>query len=86
MRETLRTVVEPIIYSEAADLIAEHKAAGRLVAIVSASPEEIVAPLGEFLGADRVLGTRAVSMTKAATPASSTSTAPALTSPWRWPR
>ncbi len=59
VRETLRTVVEPIIYSEAADLIAEHKAAGRVVAIVSASPEEIVAPLGEFLGVDRVLGTRA---------------------------
>jgi HAD superfamily hydrolase (TIGR01490 family) len=59
VRETLRTVVEPIIYAEAADLIAEHKAAGRVVAIVSASPEEIVAPLGEFLGVDRVLGTRA---------------------------
>ncbi len=59
VRETLRTVVEPIIYSEAADLIAEHKAAGRIVAIVSASPEEIVAPLAEFLGAHRALGTRA---------------------------
>ena len=59
VRETLRTVVEPIIYAEAADLIAEHKAAGRVVAIVSASPEEIVAPLGEFLRVDRVLGTRA---------------------------
>ncbi|MEY2398964.1 MAG: hypothetical protein QOJ00_2138 [Actinomycetota bacterium] len=59
VRETLRTVVEPIIYAEAADLIAEHKAAGRVVAIVSASPEEIVVPLGEFLGVDRVLATRA---------------------------
>lgn len=59
VRETLRTTVEPIIYAEAADLIAEHKAAGRIVAIVSASPEEIVAPLGEFLGVDRALGTRA---------------------------
>ncbi|HVV35503.1 MAG TPA: HAD-IB family hydrolase [Acidimicrobiales bacterium] len=59
VRETLRTVVEPIIYAEAADLIAEHKAAGRVVALVSASPEEIVAPLGEFLGVDRVLATRA---------------------------
>lgn len=59
VRDTLRTVVEPIIYREAADLMAEHKAAGRIVAIVSASPEEIVAPLAEFLGADRALGTRA---------------------------
>lgn len=59
VHETLRTVVQPIIYREAADLIAEHKAAGRIVAIVSASPEEIVAPLAEFLGAHRALGTRA---------------------------
>lgn len=59
VRETLRTVVEPIIYAEAADLIAEHKAAGRIVALVSASPEEIVAPLGDFLRVDRVLATRA---------------------------
>jgi HAD superfamily hydrolase (TIGR01490 family) len=59
VRDTLHTVVQPIIYAEAADLIAEHKAAGRIVAIVSASPEEIVAPLGEFLGVDRVLATRA---------------------------
>jgi phosphoserine phosphatase len=59
VRDTLHTVVQPIIYAEAADLIAEHKAAGRVVAIVSASPEEIVAPLGEFLRVDRVLSTRA---------------------------
>src|SRR5438105_3202918 len=45
VEETLEEVVEPIVYDEALDLINEHKAAGRLVFIVSASPEEIVAPL-----------------------------------------
>ena len=59
VRDALEEVVEPIIYAEALDLIAEHKEAGRVVALVSASPEEIVEPLGEFLGVDRTLATRA---------------------------
>jgi HAD superfamily hydrolase (TIGR01490 family) len=58
--ETLSAVVEPIIYAEAADLIEEHKAAGRLVVIVSASPSEIVEPLGRHLGVDRVIASRAM--------------------------
>jgi HAD superfamily hydrolase (TIGR01490 family) len=57
--EALEQIVEPIIYAEAADLIEEHKDAGRMVVIVSASPEEIVAPLGRYLGADRVIASRA---------------------------
>src|SRR5687768_11169519 len=59
VRETLEDVVEPIIYAEALELIEEHKAAGRRVFIVSASPEEIVAPLGEFLGVDEVIASQA---------------------------
>ena len=59
VRETLEEVVEPIIYAEAMELIEEHKAAGRRVFIVSASPEEIVIPLGEFLGVDEVIASRA---------------------------
>jgi HAD superfamily hydrolase (TIGR01490 family) len=59
VRETLTEVVEPIIYSEALELIHEHAVAGRRVFIVSASPEEIVAPLGEFLGIDDVIASRA---------------------------
>ena len=55
VRETLEEVVEPLIYAEAAELIAEHHAAGRKVFIVSASPEEIVAPLAEHLGADQAI-------------------------------
>jgi HAD superfamily hydrolase (TIGR01490 family) len=57
--EALEQTVEPIIYAEAADLIEEHKEAGRMVVIVSASPEEIVAPLGRYLGADQVIASRA---------------------------
>ncbi len=57
--EALEQIVEPIIYAEAADLIEEHKESGRLVVIVSASPEEIVAPLGRYLGADQMIASRA---------------------------
>jgi HAD superfamily hydrolase (TIGR01490 family) len=59
VRETLVDVVEPIVYDEALELIREHQSAGRKVFIVSASPEEIVAPLGRFLGVDEVIATRA---------------------------
>lgn len=59
VRDALEAVVEPIIYAEALDLIAEHKRSGHVVALVSASPEEIVEPLGEFLGVHRTLATRA---------------------------
>jgi HAD superfamily hydrolase (TIGR01490 family) len=56
--ETLDDVVEPIVYDEALDLIREHREAGRLVYIISASPEEIVAPLARYLGVDDYLATR----------------------------
>jgi hypothetical protein len=59
VRETLVDVVEPIVFDEALDLIREHRAAGRKVFIVSTSPEEIVAPLAQFLGVDEALATRA---------------------------
>jgi len=60
VRETLEEVVDPIIYAEAMDLIAEHRAAGRRVYLVSASPEEIVEPLATHLGVDGALASRAV--------------------------
>ncbi|HZP28761.1 MAG TPA: HAD-IB family hydrolase [Acidimicrobiia bacterium] len=59
VRETLDEIVTPIIYAEALDLIDFHHAAGRKVVIVSSSPEEVVRPLGEFLGVDEVIATRA---------------------------
>lgn len=60
VRETLDDVVEPIIYAEALELLEQHQGAGRKVFIVSASPEEIVAPLAEYLGADGAIASRAV--------------------------
>jgi HAD superfamily hydrolase (TIGR01490 family) len=59
VRETLAEVIEPIVYEEALDLIREHRRAGRRVYIISASPQEIVEPLTEYLGADQAIATRA---------------------------
>ncbi len=58
--ETLHQVVDPIIYDEAASLIERHHAEGRDVVIVSSSGAEVVEPIGELLGADRVVATRMV--------------------------
>jgi HAD superfamily hydrolase (TIGR01490 family) len=59
VRETLTDVVDPIVYDEALDLIRQHKREGRRVYIVSASPEEIVAPLALYLGVDEAIASRA---------------------------
>ncbi|WP_372727518.1 HAD family hydrolase [Nocardioides sp.] len=56
--ETLHHVVDPIVYDEAVSLIEEHHLAGRDVVIVSTSGTEVVGPIGEMLGADRVVATR----------------------------
>jgi HAD superfamily hydrolase (TIGR01490 family) len=58
--ETLHDIVDPLVYAEAADLIEEHKAAGREIVIVSSSGAEVVEPIGEMLRADRVVATRMV--------------------------
>jgi len=57
--ETLEQVIEPIVYDEALQLMRHHRDHGHLVVLISASPEEIVAPLGSYLGADVVVATRA---------------------------
>jgi HAD superfamily hydrolase (TIGR01490 family) len=59
VREALTDVVTPIIYAEALELIEEHRAAGRRVFIVSASPEEIVEPLADHLEVDEAIASRA---------------------------
>jgi HAD superfamily hydrolase (TIGR01490 family) len=56
--ETLHEIIDPIVYDEAVDLIAMHKAAGRDIVIVSTSGEEVVAPVGAMLGADDVVATQ----------------------------
>jgi phosphoserine phosphatase len=42
------------------DLFEEHRAAGREVVLVSSSGEEVVGPIGEMLGVDRVIATRMI--------------------------
>lgn len=59
VEDVLETVIGPIVYTEALEAIAEHRRAGRRVYIVSSSPEEIVRPLGRFVGVDDVVATRA---------------------------
>ena len=56
--DTLHNIVDPLVYDEAVSLIEEHQLAGRDVVIVSASGAEVVEPIGEMLGADRVIATR----------------------------
>ena len=56
--DTLHNIVDPLVYDEAVSLIEEHHLAGRDVVIVSTSGAEVVEPIGEMLGADRVIATR----------------------------
>ncbi len=58
--ETLHDIVDPLVFAEAANLIADHKLCGRDVVVVSASGEEIVAPIARELGADHSMATRMV--------------------------
>ena len=60
VHRSLAEVIDPIVYEEAIVLIEGHRAAGRLVYLVSASPEEIVAPLAEHLGLDGIIASRAL--------------------------
>jgi HAD superfamily hydrolase (TIGR01490 family) len=62
VRETLHEIVDPLVYAEAADLIEAHRAAGREIVIVSSSGAEMVGPIGEMLGVDRVVATRMVTV------------------------
>ena len=58
--ETLTELITPLVYAEAVALFEEHRAAGRDVVIVSSSGEEVVGPIGELLGVERVVATRMV--------------------------
>jgi len=56
--ETLDEIVDPIVYEEAVTLMAEHKAAGEDVIIISSSGTDVVEPIGVRLGADLAIGTQ----------------------------
>lgn len=58
VRETFAEFAEPLVYAEALFLIDEHKRSGRRVVVVSASPQEIVRPISEYLGVDDVIATK----------------------------
>ncbi len=58
--ETVHDLIDPTIYEEAVQLIADHHAAGRDVVIVSTSGSEVVEPIGDMLGADHIVATRMV--------------------------
>jgi len=60
VNETLHDIVTPLVFAEAADLIAGHKLCGRNVVVVSASGEELVAPIARALGATHAMATRMV--------------------------
>ena len=60
VNETLHDIVDPLVFAEAAELIADHRHCGRDVVIVSASGEEIVAPIAHALGAVRLTRERVV--------------------------
>jgi HAD superfamily hydrolase (TIGR01490 family) len=59
VQDVLLDVIDPYVYQEALDLIAEHVAAGRRIFIVSSSPEEVVRPLARHFGVTGVIATRA---------------------------
>jgi HAD superfamily hydrolase (TIGR01490 family) len=58
--ETLHDIIDPIVYDEAVELIAEHKSEGHRVVVLSASGSEVVAPIAEMVGADRIIATEMV--------------------------
>ncbi len=58
--ETLDEIVDPMVYAEAIELIADHKAAGHDVIIISSSGTDVVEPIGARLGADVAIGTQLV--------------------------
>jgi HAD superfamily hydrolase (TIGR01490 family) len=60
IEEFLPTILMPMIYAEAAELIEEHRARDHHVAVVSASGEEMVAPIAAALGAEHSVATRMV--------------------------
>jgi HAD superfamily hydrolase (TIGR01490 family) len=58
VNETLHDVVDPLVYAEAAELIAEHQTLGHDVIVLSATGEEVVAPIADMLGATHSVATR----------------------------
>jgi HAD superfamily hydrolase (TIGR01490 family) len=56
--ETLHDIVDPLVYKEATQLVADHKEEEHDVVVVSASGDELVAPIASMIGATHSVGTR----------------------------
>lgn len=56
--ETLHDVVAPLVYAEAEELIAGHRAEGHDVIVLSATGDEVVRPIAEMLGVETSVATR----------------------------
>jgi HAD superfamily hydrolase (TIGR01490 family) len=56
--ETVKQLIDPVVYEEALTLIRRHQANGRDVVIVSASGAEVVAPIAELLGTTDYIASR----------------------------
>lgn len=56
--EAIDTVVDPLVHAEAADVIDEHRAAGRAIVVISASGSDVVEPIAMRLGADFVVASQ----------------------------
>jgi HAD superfamily hydrolase (TIGR01490 family) len=54
----LDEIILPRVYAEAHQLIARHRASGQDVVIVSSSGQEMVGPIGAWLGAAETIATR----------------------------
>jgi len=55
--ETLEQIITPKVFSEAKELIADHRRAGHSVVVLSAAATEMVEPIASMLGADQFRGT-----------------------------
>ncbi len=51
----IKTVIDPVVYSDARNTIARHRAAGDRLLVISASGVHLVAPIAAHLGIDEVL-------------------------------
>lgn len=58
VEQHLPSILPAILYPDATNLIESHRRAGHEIVIVSSSGQELVAPIGAMLGADRVIATR----------------------------
>jgi HAD superfamily hydrolase (TIGR01490 family) len=56
--DVVEEVFSPLIYAEALELLDRHRESGRVLCIVSTSPEEVVHSLARILDVDRCISTR----------------------------